>query len=170
MTFDQLIKNAPQIILDKLEDLKTLRENPQWHPEDNSYEHIKIVTERALGTNDPDLFLTGLLHDICKYDTHHINPKTGFPTSPGHELAAIRLMERNEDIKMFISDLGGDFATVHYLVKEHMRVKQIGVMRKSKVDAIVNHPLYPYLACFTKFDSMFTPDDVIAELQKQFKR
>ena len=59
MTFDQLIKNAPQIILDKLEDLKTLRENPQWHPEDNSYEHIKIVTERALGTNDPDLFLTG---------------------------------------------------------------------------------------------------------------
>lgn len=170
MNFEQLIKNAPQIILDKLADCKTLRENPQWHPEDNTYEHIRIVTERALGTNDPNLYLTGLLHDICKHDTHYINPKTGFPTSPGHELAAIRLMERNSDIQDFISKIGGNFATVHYLVKEHMRVKQIGVMRKSKVDAIVNHPLYPYLACFTKFDSMFTPDEVITELQKKFRK
>ena len=170
MNFEQLINKAPQIILDKLADCKTLRENPQWHPEDNTYEHIRIVTERALGTNDPNLYLTGLLHDICKHDTHYINPKTGFPTSPGHELAAIRLMERNSDIQDFISKIGGNFATVHYLVKEHMRVKQIGVMRKSKVDAIVNHPLYPYLACFTKFDSMFTPDDEIKELQRQFRK
>lgn len=171
MNFEDLIVKAPQSVKNKLEDLKTLRENPLWHPEESAYEHVKIVTERCLGTGNPNLIATGLLHDICKFDTHHINPKTNWPTSPGHELAAIRLMERDEEVQLWITNtIGADFDTVHYLVKQHMRVKQMNVMRQSKQLELMNHPLFHLLDCFTKFDSMHTKPEVITEYQENFKQ
>ena len=77
-----LMVGAPNIVQDKLEDLKTLRERPDFHPEPSTFDHIYIVTERLMETNDMDLVLAGLLHDICKLDCMKINPRTGWPTSP----------------------------------------------------------------------------------------
>ena len=91
MTFQQLISTAPSIVQSKLEELKTLRERPDYHPEPSTFHHIEIVTNRLIQTGDPDLIMAGILHDICKLDCKKINPKTGHPTSPGHDIAAFDL-------------------------------------------------------------------------------
>ena len=85
MTFETLLESAPAGTIERLETLKGFRERPDYHPEESAYIHIKIVTNRLIQTGNPDLIVSGILHDICKLETAKINTKNGFPTSPGHE-------------------------------------------------------------------------------------
>lgn len=136
--FEDLIKTAPPIIKEKLEDCKGLRERPDFHPEPNTFEHIKIVTERLMETGDCDLILAGCLHDICKVDTLRINPKTGHPTCPGHENAAVKMIEENDEVSEWIRVKGGNVDNVKNIVAGHMRFHQIPKMRKFKQEAAIN--------------------------------
>ena len=72
MTFQSLIQSAPHIVKRKLEQLKFLRERPDYHPEPSAFHHIQIVTERLQATENPNLILAGILHDICKLDNFKI--------------------------------------------------------------------------------------------------
>lgn len=56
-----------------------INENPKWHPERNSFVHIKIVCSRGIDTKDEDLMKSGLYHDIAKFDTATFNSQ-GWPT------------------------------------------------------------------------------------------
>lgn len=130
--FIDLINTAPHIIQRKLEQLKFLRERPDFHPEPSAWHHIRIVTERVQQTGKIDLIFAGILHDICKFDTVKMNEKTGWPTSPDHDDAAHDLILNNESIQTWISSNGGTVVNVMNLCKFHMRFHQLGEMRPAK--------------------------------------
>ena len=172
MTFTDLIKTAPPVILRKLEQLKFLRERPDFHPEPSAFHHIQIVTDRLIPLGDPDLFLAGVLHDICKFDTVKMNEKTGFPTSPGHDQAAFDLIFSSSPIKDWIRDNGGDEVNVALICKGHMRFHQLKDMRQSKQENQVQEwtdlGIFDKLQIFGAADNMLEDFD-INNLEKSFK-
>ena len=134
MTFLSIIESAPDIVQVKLQQLKTLRERPDYHPEPSTFHHIEIVTNRLIQTGDQDLIFAGILHDICKLDCKTINPKTGHPTSPGHDKAAHDLIHNNREIRQWITENNADWRIVSDIVFAHMRFHQLGKMRPFKRD------------------------------------
>lgn len=152
-TFEDLVSITPYIVKRKLEQLRFLNERNDFHPEPSVYEHIKIVTTRLSQTNDINLILAGLFHDICKFDTVRLNPKNGYPTSPGHDLAAADFVKQF-DVAKFIISLGGNLQKVSNICKEHMRIKIIDQMRKHKQDELINSDIYQDLLIFTRADNM----------------
>jgi hypothetical protein len=164
MTFELLLSTAPSIVLRKLEQLKFLRERPDYHPEKSAHEHIRIVTERLIPLGNIDLILSGILHDICKFDTVRENPKTGWPTSPGHDQAAHDLITRNEDIQKWISSLGADVKIVSEICKFHMRFHVLPEMREAKREAQIeewkNLEIWEHLQVFGQADNMLAEFNV----------
>jgi len=88
-----------------------INENPKWHPERNSFVHIKIVCSRGIDTKDEDLMKSGLYHDIAKFDTATFNSQ-GWPTCLGHDKLG------SESAKT-----SGMNDTVVYVCANHMKVK-----------------------------------------------
>jgi hypothetical protein len=159
-TFENIISNLPQHILDKLNSLKNLKERPDFHPEKNCLEHIKIVTNRCIEFGDPDLIMAAIFHDIHKLDTMRVNPKTGWPTSPGHDKWAQKTIEKDNDVRQFIIDFGADPDTVAGICGQHMRIHQINQMKPAKQKAMIELPFFNKLAVFSAFDDMLVTDEV----------
>lgn len=153
-TFAEILQNAPRFVLRKLEQLKFLRERPDYHPEKSAFEHIRIVTERLITTKDPDLIMAGIFHDLGKLECVKENPKTGYPTSPGHDAWAADLVEKDKECREWIISFGANPDVVAEICKEHMRVKGIGEMRPAKQEAIRQSPIWPKLEIFTRADDM----------------
>jgi hypothetical protein len=173
MEFDNFEKfieetGAPSSVTNRLEDLKMVRERPDYHPENSVYEHIKIVTERLMKTGDPDLILSGCLHDLFKLDTLRINPKTGYPTFPGHDKEVAIFIGNNKEIQDWIKRVGGDLLTVQSLCKDHMRFHQFALMRKAKQDEFVTRPHWNKLKVLGAADNMLEEFD-INNLEKSWK-
>jgi hypothetical protein len=170
-TFEELVVLAPQDIIDRLEELKNVVERPDFHPEPNCYEHIRIVTSRLIKTDDIDLVLAGLYHDIGKRETMKINPNSGFPMTPGHEAIGAKLVMRDSE---FIVKMGGDIDIVHDIVKNHMKMKQFSKMRKFKQQVVMDLPAWPKLQIFTKADSMLKTfdfaDGEVTQTEKTIER
>jgi hypothetical protein len=133
-TFNEIIEGAPHIVKRKLEQLKFLRERPDFHPEPSAFHHIQIVTDRLIPTGNPDLIMAGIFHDICKFDTVRENPKTGWPTSPGHDDAAFELVMENNQVRAFCVQHDANPDTVALICKNHMRFHQLEQMRPVKRD------------------------------------
>lgn len=150
-TFKELVAISPVSIQERLEKLKTNRERLDFHPEGNTYEHIKIVTERLMGTGNIDLIIAGLFHDLGKLETTKPHPKFGHPTAYGHENVSAKLVIENRD---FIEGLGANTDIVHCIVKNHMRVKQYDKMRPKKQEEIDTLPCLNKLKLFSRADDM----------------
>lgn len=172
MTFEQLIETTPTIVKRKLTQLKFLRERPDFHPEPSTFEHIRIVTERLQQTGSIDLILSGILHDICKLDVVKQNPKTGWPTSPGHEDAAFELINNSSDIKDWIFQNGGNWLKVSLIVKNHGRIHQLPEMREAKrlknIQEWKAAEIWESLQIFGKADDMLS-DFVLSEVLSNLK-
>jgi hypothetical protein len=172
MTFQEIIKDAPLIVQRKLEQLKFLRERPDYHPEPSTFHHIEIVTDRLIQTEDPDLIMAGILHDICKLDCKVINPKTGQPTSPGHDKASHDLIMKDMGIQQWITKNGADFIKVAGIVLGHMRFHQLGKMRPFKRDKQIqdwkDQGIWDKLRFHGAADNMLVEFDV-NNLEKSFK-
>jgi hypothetical protein len=150
-TFEELVALAPEDVQDRLNRLKSVRERPDYHPEDSAYEHIKIVTERLMTTGDIDLVMAGLYHDLGKIDTIKTNPKSGYIMTPGHEHVSSLLVTRDAD---FIKSMGADVTQVYDIVKNHMKIKQMEKMKASKQKAMRSLPVFGKLGTFTRADNM----------------
>jgi len=172
ITFQQLIDTAPHIVQRKLEQLKFLRERPDFHPELSAFEHIKIVTTRLLVTNDMNLIMAGIFHDICKFDTVKMNEKTCWPTSPGHDAAAFNLVMENNQVRAFCVTHGANPDIVALICKNHMRFHQLGQMRPAKHDTQVqqwkDQEIFDALHIFGAADNMLVDFD-INNLEKSWK-
>ena len=171
-TFNEIIEGAPHIIKRKLEQLKFLRERPDFHPEPSAFHHIAIVTERLMQTENPNLIMCGVLHDICKFDTVRMNEKTGWPTSPGHDSAALILVMENIQVRAFCVDNGADPDIVAQLCGAHMRFHQLGDMRPAKsaaqVDTWKSMGIWDMLQIMGAADNMLEDFD-LANIEKSFK-
>jgi hypothetical protein len=172
MNFIQIIDTAPHIIKRKLEQLKFLRERPDFHPEPSAFHHIQIVTDRLIPTGNPNLIMAGVLHDIAKFDTVKQNPKTGFPTSPGHDDVAFALVMDNMQVRAFCTQNNADPDTVALICKNHMRFHQLGDMRPAKRDRQIqdwkDQGIFDMLQIFGAADNMLADFD-LNNLDKSFK-
>lgn len=170
MTFLELLQNTnpPHSVMFRLEALKGLRERPDFHPEESAFEHIKIVTERLMQTNDSDLILAGCLHDLFKHDTVKINPKNGFPTCPGHDTEVAKFIWANEEVQEWIKVLGADVDTVANLCKDHMRFHQFPQMKRSKQQEFMSRSHWGKLEFLGAADNMLEEFD-INNLEKSWK-
>jgi hypothetical protein len=168
-TFEEIENKAPEKIKRKLEQLECLNERPDYHPEPNTYEHIKIVTNRLIKFGEINLIMAGFYHDICKFDTAKLNPKTGYPTSPGHDKWAEKLILTDEYVQFHLNYFGADKDKVAEICAQHMRIKQINQMKPSKQEKLKNNPVYNYLRIFTMADNMLEDFVVNADMYKLFK-
>lgn len=114
-------------------------QNKQYHPEGNVLKHTILVVKNSLKRNDIDLAIAALLHDIGKDVTTKPHPKRGTPTAPGHEKESAKLAKQ---YRKWIRTLGGNPVHIMYLIKQHMRIKDIDKMKLHKQEKLRNYPLY----------------------------
>jgi len=150
-TFDEIFDVLPLELQITMTKLKSNPERLDFHPEGNTYDHIKIVTERLIQTGDINLIMSGVFHDIGKLTTTKTNPKTGMPCAFGHEVASSKVVKKHAD---FITEMGGDVEEVFEIVINHMKVKQMAKMRTVKQNALRELKTFPKLEVFTRADSM----------------
>lgn len=150
-SFEELVALLPEELQNRLEQLKSNPERLDYHPEGNTYDHIKIVTERLMTTGDMDLIMAAVFHDLGKLETTKPHPKTGQPCAFGHERVSGNLVNQYSD---FIVSMGANPKTVHEIVVNHMRVKQIPQMGKKKQGQIQALATFKKLEIFAKADSM----------------
>lgn len=134
-SFEALVSLVPQHIKDLLERLKENKENPKYHKEANTYEHIKLVTDQFINVpaeeQDIDLILAALYHDLGKEATKKPHPKVpGIYQSIGHENVSAKFVSQDAG---FIQSMGGDPELIRNLVQNHMRYHQMSQMKSKKV-------------------------------------
>ncbi len=151
-----LIRSLPDSLKQLLFKQWNAKQNPTWHPEGNTLKHIIVVLQRAYHkyTDDPNMIMAALFHDLGKMDTYAINEKTGQPTAYGHEHKSADYVMEYQD--WILSHDGTDIETIHFIVKNHMLVKYpnpiLESMRPSKRMAIENHKSFDKLLFFSTID------------------
>ena len=100
-------------------------------------------------TDDIDILLAAILHDIGKDSTTGINPKTGKLSAIGHEKVSASLVNFHTDV---IKNLGGDPQMVHDIVLNHMRIRQINDMRPFKQNKFRDMDCFDKLNKFSQAD------------------
>ena len=101
-----------------------------------------------------------MFHDIGKDETAGIHPKKGHITHFGHEKVSASLVKK---YKKFIESVGGNTANVFYIVKNHMKYKQLSDMRPKKADKVKSFRAFDKLGKFSKHDRGGLGEEVITE-------
>ena len=158
-TFNELVAIAPKEIQDLIEESKDVKQSKNWHPEGNLYLHQRIVYNRARKTGDINMTIAAFFHDTGKNETTKFIPPAKW-SAHGHEMISKKYVEK---YKTWIESLNADYDIVHYIVKNHMRAKQIHQMKRTKREAFMKDEYYPLVNAFSKFDDMQTiySDDII---------
>jgi hypothetical protein len=119
-------------------------------------------------TDDIDLIFAGCMHDLFKLDTLAINPKTGFPTCPGHDTRVASFIRSNTEVQEWMGRFGADTETVALLCGDHMRFHQFARMKKSKQDEFKSRSHWGKLIYLGAADNMLVDFDV-NNLEKSWK-
>ena len=147
--FKSLFKLLPTELQKRVYALKDIDQRRDFHPEGNTLKHTIMVVRRAIQSNDIDIVLAALFHDIGKAETGKIHPKKGHMTHYGHEKVSASLVKKYAN---FVKKIGGNPANVLYIVKNHMRAKKIGDMRPAKQRKLKSFRAWQDLDRFTKYD------------------
>ena len=147
--FKDLFKRMPSELQKRVYNLKNVPQRLDYHPEGNTLKHTIMVVNRALKEDDIDLALAAIMHDIGKDETAKFNPKTGYDSHHGHEKVSAQLVKKYSD---WVTSMGGNVANIYFIVRNHMRFKQLGVMKQSKVDKLKAFRAYSKLDKFGKHD------------------
>lgn len=158
-----------------VEENKSLRERPEYHPEESAFIHIGKVfiracyfagyeflhcnlTSRPVETTDNKvlaLVVTALMHDMFKMRTLKYHPVHGYPQCPGHDKKAAEYFRNTQRNILQFSDELSD--TIEWLIANHMRIAQIDEMRPHKQAELRDHPDFKYLEIFHQMDNMLKP-------------
>jgi tRNA nucleotidyltransferase/poly(A) polymerase len=147
--FRDIYDALPSDLKKRVYNLKNFDQRRDAHPEGNVLKHTIAVTNRALKTGDIDFALSALFHDIGKDSTAALHPKKGFWTHYGHEKVSAVLVKK---YATWIKSMGGDVDDIHYIVKQHMRMKVFDKMKWTKQDKMRKDKAFGKLQKFTKFD------------------
>lgn len=157
--FKDLVKSAPDELKFILFANKSVPQRSDKHPEGNVLKHIMVVTMRALEKypDDIDIVLAAFFHDLGKYATVDINPKTGMPNALGHEDVSAEYVDKFSD---WIFDLGGRPDIVEDIVKNHMAVKKLDDMKRTKQTEFYGKKNFDKLKKFSELDKggWFNPE------------
>lgn len=149
LTFEEFIEILPEEIKNILNELKTIPQREDYHSEGVVYNHVKLVFNEALETNDINHLIAAIFHDLGKVSTTKIGPK-GFPISYGHEFVSAKYVEKYQK---WIKDMDADPELIYYIVLNHMRLHVFPQMRKTKQQAMISHPDFEKLIEFGKLDN-----------------
>jgi tRNA nucleotidyltransferase/poly(A) polymerase/Zn finger protein HypA/HybF involved in hydrogenase expression len=147
--FKSLFKKMPSDLQKRVYNLKNFGQRVDKHPEGNVLKHTIMVVNRSIKEDDIDIAIAAMFHDIGKDETAGIHPKKGHITHFGHEKVSASLVKK---YKKFIEDVGGNTANVFYIVKNHMRYKQLSDMRPVKQDKLKSFRAFDKLGKFSKHD------------------
>ena len=147
--FKSLFKKMPSDLQKRVYNLKNFGQRLDKHPEGNVLKHTIMVVNRSIKEDDIDIAIAAMFHDIGKDETAGIHPKKGHITHFGHEKVSASLVKK---YKKFIDDVGGNTANVFYIVKNHMRYKQLSVMTPKKVAKVKAFRAFDKLGKFSKHD------------------
>ncbi len=130
---------------------KAIPQRLDKHPEGNVMKHIMVVTQRAINEypDDMDIILSAFFHDLGKYLTYEINPKSGLPAAHGHEKQSAEYVKKYAD---WIESIGGNSEMVYNIVLNHMRVKNMEDMRPAKRERLMQEDYFEKLQQFSSLD------------------
>mgnify|MGYP001186407509 CR=1 FL=1 len=147
--FKSLFKKMPSDLQKRVYNLKNFGQRLDKHPEGNVLKHTITVVNRSIKEDDIDIAIAAMFHDIGKDETAGIHPKKGHITHFGHEKVSASLVKKYRD---WIKSVGGNPANVYYIVKNHMRFKQLDNMRIQKVMKLKAFRAFDKLGKFSKHD------------------
>ena len=147
--FKSLFKKMPSDLQKRVYNLKNFGQRVDKHPEGNVLKHTITVVNRSIKEDDIDIAIAAMFHDIGKDETAGIHPKKGHITHFGHEKVSANLVKK---YKNWIESVGGNTANVYYIVKNHMRFKQLDNMRIQKVMKLKAFRAFDKLGKFSKHD------------------
>lgn len=149
-SFRDLFNLFPDELKTRIYNLKNIPQNKKYHPEGNVLKHTIIVVNNALKSDNLNLAIAAMFHDIGKDETLDFNPKTGEPTAYGHEKISKKILK---EYKNFIESIGGDFETILFIVSNHMKMHQFDKMKTTKQDILKANKDFDLLKQFSKYDT-----------------
>jgi hypothetical protein len=153
--WEQLYLTLPRVIKNMFLKLQKIQEDPKWHPEEKNggvLEHIRMVYDKALTSNDPDLIMAALFHDLGKAFTAKEKPN-GYFSTHGHEQVSAGIVKTPICVDV-IKSFGADPETVLWIVENHMRMHRFNEMRPAKRKLLTDHPQFDKLEAFGIIDEM----------------
>jgi CRISPR/Cas system-associated endonuclease Cas3-HD len=128
------------------DDLLSISERKDFHPESSLLSHISIVASRLEDNNE--LYVAALYHDLGKIFTYR-----EFANSYGHEETSAWLLMEDRDM---IESKGLDFDKIYFVVKNHTRAHVILEDRpyNSGDFEIMRSKYFPDLKRFAEADDM----------------
>jgi hypothetical protein len=147
--FKSLFNKMPRDLQTRVYDLKNQPQRADHHPEGNVLKHTIVAVHRSLKDDDIDVTLAAMFHDMGKDATAGIHPKKGHVTHFGHEKVSTEVVQQYRN---WIGSVGGDVDTVAFIVKNHMRFKNMSDMRPAKQNKLKSHPSFDKLVAFSKHD------------------
>jgi hypothetical protein len=147
--FKSLFKKMPSDLQKRVYNLKNFGQRADKHPEGNVLKHTITVVNRSIKEDDIDIAIAAMFHDIGKDETAGIHPKKGHITHFGHEKVSAGLVKK---YKKWIESVGGNTANVYYIVRNHMKYKQLSDMRPKKADKVKSFRAFDKLGKFSKHD------------------
>jgi hypothetical protein len=147
--FKSLFQKMPSDLQKRVYNLKNIEQRKDTHPEGNVLKHTITVVNRSLKDDDIDIAIAAMFHDIGKDETMGIHPTKGHITHFGHEKVSANLVSK---YKNWIQSVGANPANVLYIVKNHMRYKELSNMRPKKQEKLKSFRAFDKLDKFSKHD------------------
>ena len=155
--FKSLFKKMPSQLQKRVYNLKNFGQRLDKHSEGNVLKHTIMVVNRSIKDDDIDIAIAAMFHDIGKDVTAGIHPKKGHITHFGHEKISAML---SKEYKKWIESVGGNAVNVYYIVKNHMKFKQLDNMGIKKVMKLKAFRAFDKLSKFSKHDRGGLDEDV----------
>ena len=137
------------IIKQIFEQTRNSIEHPIYHPEQTLGNHILLVCIKALlYTNNTDLILSALFHDMCKGlsgEWKYLDDGRKYWSNENHAKEAAELIISNDDIRYFIRNMKGNIDTIYDICYYHMACKEKIIKKAKKI---------PYIDQFVILDDM----------------
>lgn len=149
---NSFMDSMPDIIKHHMLLNRCVKERSDYHPEGNAYEHIVMVVDKCLKSNNPNLVAIGVLHDLMKHNCKKQRIDGSYST-PGHDKEGAEEIRNDFRLQEWIESIGADVETVIFCVENHIRIKNIFEMKKKKQNLLLNSPFYDLLFTFSLLDN-----------------
>jgi len=150
--FHELLILCPEVLKSRIEDLRSIEQRPDFHPEGNVYVHTQIVVNRLARYQDLDLSWAAMFHDIGKDETTKPDDK-GVLQAIGHEDVSANLVA---EYGLFLESQGTDPKRVFQIVKQHMRIHLFDQMKLGKQMGMRRLETFGLLQLHAVADDMLT--------------
>jgi len=127
-------------ILPEIAAMLHCEQTPDYHPEGNVYNHIRLMLSQLPADAASSLPWTVLMHDVAKPVTASRNPQTGSINFYGHEKVGADMTEAILQRLKFPRKQTEEIAAV---VLHHMQFKDVREMRKSTLRRMLMRETFP---------------------------